>query len=91
MTRRRITRQHTGLTPDEEAWLTGRDIEGAGKLWWFRQGPHTVDRCRWLLAEYIDLVPPGRMRQLKRDIARWSGPRLRGIASFRRDEVLPDE
>jgi len=32
-----------------------------------------------------------RLTMVKRDIARWSGPRLRGIASFRRDEVLPDE
>ena len=82
-TRRKRVRRVTELTPAERQWLTGERVEGADNLWRFRHYEGKVERCRLLIAQHPELVPPGHMAELEEDIRRWSPPVPRGLASFR--------
>jgi len=74
--RRRVRRtpRPSGLSPSEIQWLTGRPQEGANVFWQHVRGHDKVVRCRRLIAENGELIPPGRLPALIEDLKHWDRP-----------------
>lgn len=74
-TRRRKTRPQrlATLSPAELEWLTGIPQQGANRFWIHGRGAAKVARCRELMLEHADLIPPGRLPALEADLEFWGG------------------
>ena len=72
--RPRIARAHRpqGLTAEELAWLTGKPVPGMNVFWVHLRGREKCERCRHLLEEHADLIPPGRLPVLLSDLEHWA-------------------
>jgi hypothetical protein len=69
--RKRRTRYLNAPSPAEVEWLSGKQQEGANRFWKHLRGAKKVERCRWLIKQYRQLIPRGRMTTLERDIQHW--------------------
>jgi hypothetical protein len=73
-TRRAPLAEELQPTPEELQWLTGVPQEGANRFWVHTWGRDKAARCRRLVAEHADLIPPRRLPALLADLARWDRP-----------------
>lgn len=76
-TRKRKTRPQrlASVSPAELEWLTGTPQPGANRFWIHGWGDAKVARCRALMQEHADLIPPGRLPALEADLEFWGGRR----------------
>lgn len=76
-TRRRKTRPQrlASVSPAELEWLTGTPQPGANRFWIHGRGDAKVARCRALMQEHAELIPPGRLPALEADLEFWGDRR----------------
>jgi hypothetical protein len=65
-------RRPQSISPAELAWLTGEPQKGANRFWVHTRGAAKVARLRALMAEYAEVIPPGRLALLEQDLGHWS-------------------
>jgi hypothetical protein len=58
----------------EENWLLGREQPwGNGRRFWSHAGGRRkAERCRFLIEQYRDVIPPERLPRLLRDVEKWA-------------------
>ena len=72
--RTRRTPRQTGITPSELEWLSGEPQDAANRFWKHDHSPERMARRRELLDQYPELIPPGRVAELRREITTWTEP-----------------